>query len=51
VHRLADSELRAVPATMGKTSSVSRAVFEWNAHTVGLLDEARLLAVLRSSCT
>jgi chemotaxis-related protein WspD len=51
VRRLAEASLRSVPATLGKASGVTRAVFDWKGHSVGLLDQARLLAVLRSSCT
>ncbi len=51
VYRLDRSKLRPVPATLGKGSAVSSAVFDWQEHTVGLLDESRLLASLRSRCT
>jgi chemotaxis-related protein WspD len=51
VHRLAQTALREVPSTFGRASSFSRAVFTWGDHTVGLLDEARLLVALRSACT
>jgi chemotaxis-related protein WspD len=50
VLRLAHTALGEVPATFGKASSFSRAVFPWGDHTVGLLDEARLLPALRSAC-
>lgn len=51
VHRLDRSILRGVPATLGKASSASSAVFDWHDHTVGLLDENRLLPWLRRACT
>jgi chemotaxis-related protein WspD len=51
VHRLDFSEARAVPATLGKGSSISSDVFDWKGITVGLLDEPRLFASLRSSCS
>ena len=51
VHRLAETALREVPSTFGRTSSFTRAVFTWSDHTVGVLDEGRLLAALRSACT
>ncbi|GIW89167.1 MAG: hypothetical protein KatS3mg108_3491 [Isosphaeraceae bacterium] len=49
--RPADSELREVPATFGKASSFSRAVFSHFDQTAGYLDEIRLSAALRSACT
>jgi chemotaxis-related protein WspD len=49
--RPSESELREVPATFGKASSFSRAVFTRQGHTVGYLDEARLFSALRSACT
>lgn len=51
VHRLDRSTLRPVPATLGKGSAVSSAVFDWHEHTVGLIDESLLLSALRSSCS
>lgn len=49
--RPAEADLRDVPATFGKASSFSRAVFTWKNHTVGYLDEIRLFSALRSACT
>lgn len=49
--RPSESDLREVPATFGKTSSFSKAVFGWGGHTVGYLDEARLFHALRSACS
>ncbi len=49
--RPADSDIREVPATFGKASSFSRAVFSWKDRTVGYIDEVQLFASLRSACS
>jgi chemotaxis-related protein WspD len=48
VSRISREELRAVPSTLTKVSSFSQAVFPWREHTVGLLDDQRVLSALRS---
>ena len=42
--------LRPVPSTFGKAGAFSQAVFTWEGHTVGYLDEARFISALRSAC-
>ena len=49
VHRLPVSCFRPVPATFGKAGAFSQAVFTWESHTVGYLDEARFISALRSA--
>jgi chemotaxis-related protein WspD len=49
VQRVWRTQLRAVPSTHSKIAhTYSRAVFAWDDHTVGLLDEHRVLSALRS---
>jgi chemotaxis-related protein WspD len=50
VHRLPSQELRPVPSTFGKAGAFSQAVFAWEGHTVGYLDETRFVSALRSAC-
>jgi|SRR5579871_5683848 len=50
VHRLAMSELKSVPPTLGRfTSRFTRGVFRLQDRAVGLLDEGRLFEVVRTS--
>lgn len=48
VGRIPRGQLRVVPSTLTKVSSYSQAVFTWRGHSIGLLDEHRVLAALRS---
>lgn len=48
VSRISRAGLRAVPSTLTKVSSCSQAVFTWHGHSVGLLDDQRVLSALRS---
>ena len=48
VHRLAKTALRPVPSTVSQAQArCSTALFDWQEHTVGLLEEARLFEGLR----
>jgi chemotaxis-related protein WspD len=49
VHRLSTTDLKPVPATFGKGGAFSVAVFVWDGHTVGFLDEGRFISALRSA--
>ena len=49
VHRLPATGFRPVPATFGKAGAFSQAVFTWESHTVGYLDEDRFISALRSA--
>jgi chemotaxis-related protein WspD len=49
VHRLPATDFRPVPATFGKAGAFSQAVFTWEGHTVGYLDEARFISALRGA--
>jgi chemotaxis-related protein WspD len=49
VHRLPLRELTRVPATVGRASSrLTRGVFHWEGRPIGLVDDERLFATLRS---
>lgn len=50
IQRIKTSRLRKVPSTFGQSSSYCQSVFDWEGHTVGCLDEVRLLSALRSLC-
>lgn len=50
VYRIKAGQFQKVPSTFGKTASYCQSVFTWREHTVGLVDEERLLAALRSLC-
>lgn len=50
IHRHAVSDEFAVPVTIGKaSSSYASAMFAWQGHTVGCLDEARVLEMIDRS--
>lgn len=50
VYRLAMSELKSVPPTLGRAASrFTRGVFRWQDRAVGLLDEGRLFETVRAS--
>jgi chemotaxis-related protein WspD len=49
VHRISRSQLRGVPSTLVNPAvGFSQAVLSWNERSVGLLDEHRVFAALRS---
>jgi len=48
VGRIPRVQFQSVPSTLTRVSSFSRAVFSWRTHTVGLLDEERVLSAFRS---
>ncbi|WP_422929866.1 chemotaxis protein CheW [Singulisphaera sp. PoT] len=48
VARIPRGEFQTVPSTLTRVSSFSQAVFPWNTHIVGLLDDERVLLALRS---
>jgi chemotaxis-related protein WspD len=49
VYRLPASILSSVPATLGRAAAhLTRGVFAWQDHSVGLLDDARLFQTLRT---
>lgn len=50
IHRVPREALRAVPSTFPRSVSFTRAVFERDGRTVGLLDPGVLFAALRSHC-
>jgi chemotaxis-related protein WspD len=50
IQRLPRERLRAVPSTFPRVGSHARAVFDWDGHTVGLLEPGVLFASLRSHC-
>jgi chemotaxis-related protein WspD len=48
VHRVPRSELRGIPSTLTMAANgFSQAVFPWDEHSVGYLDEPRVLLALR----
>lgn len=50
VHRFASGRLLAVPSTLANpANSYSQAVLEWRGHSVGVLDDRRVLAALRGA--
>ena len=49
VHRIPRAQLKGVPSTLANpTVNFSQAVFTWNGHSVGWLDEQRVFSSLRS---
>jgi chemotaxis-related protein WspD len=50
IQRLTRERLRAVPSTFPRAVNHTRAVFDWDGRTVGLLDAGVLFASLRSHC-
>ncbi len=49
IHRLPRGGLRNVPATLANpTTSYSQALFTWQGHSIGYLDDQRVFAALRS---
>ena len=49
VHRVPRSHWRPVPSTLvNPTVGFSQAVLSWNGRSIGLLDEHRVFAALRS---
>jgi chemotaxis-related protein WspD len=50
VYRIRTGQFQKVPSTFGKTASYCQSVFAWRDHTVGLVDDERLVHSLRSLC-
>jgi chemotaxis-related protein WspD len=50
IQRLAQAELRAVPSTFLRANTHTRAVFDRDGRTVGILDPDALFTSLRSHC-
>ena len=48
VGRIPRAQFQSVPSTLTRASSFSQAVFSWRNHTVGLLDDERILSAFRS---
>ncbi len=48
VGRIARTQFQSVPSTLTRVSSFSQAVFPWRNHTVGFLDDDRVLSAFRS---
>jgi chemotaxis-related protein WspD len=50
IQRLAQERLRAVPSTFPRAVSPTKAVFDWDGRTVGLLEPGLVFTALRSYC-
>jgi chemotaxis-related protein WspD len=50
IQRVAQNRIRGAPSTFSKAGANTSSVFDWNGHTVGVLQPDLLFTALRSHC-